>query len=147
MPQVETQAARRRWWRVAFFVAVGVGLAAESIPRPGFWGSYVFDIVGPAWAYIYCRGLYGSPNSRPTWRRCTPEVAAALVLGFCFPLETGQYLGLYHGYFDPYDLLAFVAGVLLPYVADRWLESYGESPLPALGLDPCGDGCEDSRSA
>jgi len=108
---------------VTFFVAVGVGLAAENFPRPGFWGSYVFDIAGPAWAYIYCRGLYRSPNSRPAWRHCTPEVTAALVLGFCLLLETGQYLGLYHGFFDPYDIMAFAAGVLPLYIADVWFGS------------------------
>ena len=42
------------------------------------------------------------------WRQFTPEIAAAFVIGFCFLLEAGQYLGLYHGRFDPYDLVAHV---------------------------------------
>lgn len=98
-----------------------VGLAAETYPRPGFWGSYVFDIAGPVWAYIICRGLhYRRVSPRPLWRHFTPEVAAAFVIGFCFLLEACQYLGLYQGRFDPFDLVAFVAGVSPCYLADKW---------------------------
>ena len=120
-------------WRLTFLVAMVVGLAAENYPRPGFWGSYVFDIAGPVWAYIICRGLHSRPP-RPLWRQFTPEVAAAFLIGFCFLLEGGQYLGLYRGRFDAYDLVAYVAGVLPCYVADKWSaeisEIVGEADRP-----------------
>ena len=58
MPRIDIQVPRFVWWRLTFLVAMVVGLAAENYPRPGFWSSYVFDIAGPVWAYILCRGLY-----------------------------------------------------------------------------------------
>ena len=121
MPPIDIQVPRFGRWRLTFLVAMVVGLAAENYPRPGFSSSYVFDIAGPIRAYIICRGLhYRRLSPRPVWRQFTPEVAAAFVIGFCFLLETGQYLGLYHGRFDPYDLVAYVAGVSPCYLADRW---------------------------
>ena len=114
----DTRISRVRWWSVAFFALVAVGLAAGTFQRPGFWSNYVFDIAGPAGAYILLRGLH-RPTQSVLRGYFTPAVAAALVIGFCFLLETGQYFGLYHGHFDPYDLVAYVSGVLPCYVADK----------------------------
>ena len=98
-----------------------VGLVAESNTRPGFWSSYVFDIAGPVWAYIIVRGLHSRSPTYLMRRYFTPEGAAAFVIGFCFLLEAGQYFGLCQGRFDSYDLVAFMAGALPCYVADKWL--------------------------
>ncbi len=121
MSQPAHRTSRTRGWSVVFVVAFVVGLAAESNPRTGFWGSYVFDIAGPIWAYILVRGLHSSNPTFLLRRHFTPEGAVAFVIGFCFLLELGQYFGLYHGRFDPYDLVAFVAGALPCYIADKYL--------------------------
>ncbi len=121
MPRIDIRAPLFGRWRLTLLAAMVLGFAAENYPRPGFWSSYAFDIAGPAGAYIICRGLhYRRLSPRPVWRKFTPEVAAAFVIGFCFLLEAGQYFGLYHGHFDPYDLVAYVVGVLPCYFVDRW---------------------------
>ena len=99
---------------------VAIGLATELIERPGFWSSYVRDIVGPAAIYILLRRLHRPAKSQALSQNFSPEVAAAVILGICFLIEISQYLDLYEAHFDPYDFVAYVSGVLPCYVADRW---------------------------
>ena len=121
--QIDNRTSDYRVWNVIVFVLAGILLATELMERPGFWSNYARDLVGPPLIYILFRGLHRTKRSRKSPHFRTPNVAAAFVLGFCFVVEAAQYLGLYSAHFDPYDLVAYVSGVLPIYVADRWRQS------------------------
>ena len=112
--------SQHRWWTVTLGVLITIGVATEVIERPGFWSSYVLDIIGPAGIYILRRRLYRREGSFPTSKYFTSEITAVAVIGICFLIEFSQYLGLYDAHFDPYDFVAYLSGVLPCYVADRW---------------------------
>ena len=51
---------------------------------PGFWSSYLLDIVGPAWIYILMRGLVSRTQPAMLGRFLNPEAALVISVGACF---------------------------------------------------------------
>jgi hypothetical protein len=94
--------------------------------RGGFLTSHLADIVVPAWMYITSRGLVTTRRKRlalVAWLGRTPERAALLLFVASALTEISQYFwpqGLFSGRFDPFDILAFAAGLLPCYLADRF---------------------------
>ena len=107
-------------WKIIIVVLGVIGLSTCLIRTPGFWTSYVLDIVGPAWNYVLLRGQYSSSRSFLSLK-LTPETAALLILVICFLIETSQYYELYNAHFDPYDYIAYISALLPCYVIDKWL--------------------------
>jgi len=120
MPQIETPANEVFAWRTVIFALGAVFLATEFIERPGFWSSYMRDLVGPAVFYLLFRGRHRVAGGRVFWGMRTPDHVVAFVLGFCFAVEFAQYAGWLSGRFDVYDLAAYVVGLFPWYLADRW---------------------------
>jgi len=111
-------------WKIALILLGTVGLLSGLIKKPGFWSSYVLDMVGPAWGYILLRVLYTSKSSRFLSLKFTPETAFLSIFSICAVIETSQYFKIYDAHFDPYDYLAY-ASLLLPiYLLDRYLLKY-----------------------
>jgi hypothetical protein len=92
--------------------------------RAGLLTSYGADLTQPAWLYVVARSL--DHPARIGWLRRTlgysPETAAAgLFLGATLT-EFSQLIwphGLFNGVFDPRDLAAYAAGLLLCYLVER----------------------------
>ena len=120
MTQIETPSYEVHVWRTVILALVAVLLATEVLERPGFWSSYARDLVGPAVIYLLFRGRHRASEARVFWGLRTPDRVVAFVLGFCFTVEAAQYFGLVSGRFDPYDLAAYVTGLLPWYLVDRW---------------------------
>ena len=40
------------FWKITLILLCLTGLSTGIFKIPGFWTSYVLDIVGPAWCYI-----------------------------------------------------------------------------------------------
>jgi hypothetical protein len=110
----------RRVWAAALIILCTVGLATGFYPVPGFWSSYVLDIVGPAWNYILIRGLFARNQTTPISGLFTPEVALGFISAVCFLVEAAQFLDLYEAHFDPFDFLAYVSLLVPCYAIDRW---------------------------
>ncbi len=111
-------------WKITLIVLGTIGLLTGLIIKPGFWSSYVLDMVGPAWNYILLRVLYTSKTSAFLSLKFTPETAFLSIFGMCALIETSQYFKIYDAHFDPYDYLAY-ASLLVPiYLLDKWLLNY-----------------------
>jgi len=110
-------------WKISLIVFATLGLLTCFIPYPGFWTSYVLDIVGPAWGYILFRGTYSPGKSSFLAIKFTPEAAVLLVFGICIVIETSQYFQLYDAHFDPYDYVAYFSLLFPCYLADKILEN------------------------
>jgi hypothetical protein len=109
-----------RIWRAAILILGAILLATEVFERPGFWSSYMRDLLGPAVIYLLFRGRHRASEGRVFGGLRTPDRAVVFVLGFCLSAEAAQYFGLYSGHFDLYDLAAYAVGLLPWYAADRW---------------------------
>ena len=105
------------------FAFGAVVIVAEFVQVSGFFGSYMIDIFGPAFVYIYIRGLYSKERRTRFWSFASPEIAAFGILAICSLVEMAQFFRLYNKHYDPYDFIAY-ASLLLPcYGLDRWLLS------------------------
>lgn len=118
------------FWRVAFLLTALTLLATELFQGPGFWGSYVRDVVGPALFYMFFRGLHRPVGPRAAESFFSAGRTALLLFGACLMIEGIQYLEWYSGYFDPYDLVAYGAGILSCYLLDRATSGDGLRPNP-----------------
>jgi hypothetical protein len=119
--RARTHDARAPYWAAALVIFGGAGVLTTVVHRPGFWGGYVLDMVGPAWNYILFRGLFTSYRNTAWTRFFSPTRTLVLFVAFCFVVEAAQYLELYDSTFDPLDLLAYVSLLTPCYVIDRWL--------------------------
>jgi hypothetical protein len=115
------QAGDQEYWRAALITFGTVALASGLVESPGFWSSYLLDVVGPAWIYILIRELFAKTQPAMLARFVSPEGALAIVTVTCFLIEAAQYFRLYEAHFDPLDLVAYVSLAVSWYVADRWL--------------------------
>jgi hypothetical protein len=107
-------------WKIALILLGITGLSSGISHSPGFWTSYVLDMVGPAWNYILIRGIYNSKYTTFFSIKFSPETAAVVIIGICFLIETSQYFKLYEARFDPYDFLAYLSLLLPCYILDKW---------------------------
>lgn len=110
----------RTWKIIVIFLGI-ISLSSGLLKTPGFWSSYLLDIVGPAWGYVLLRAQYKAGDSGFLTIRFSPEGALLTVLIICSAIETAQYFELYEAYFDPFDYLAYISGVLPVYLFDRLL--------------------------
>ena len=109
------------YWKVAIVTFGTISLATGVVRIPGFWSSYVLDIVGPAWNYILMRGLFSRSQPAMLSRFLPPEAILVIIVAVCFLVEAAQYLQLYEAHYDPFDFIAYVSLVVPCYTIDRWL--------------------------
>jgi hypothetical protein len=118
-----------RWWSIASYALLVAFLVAAvlnyfSIPG-GFLTSHCADIAIPAWLYIIYRGLNQPKRTNIIVTRYigkTPETCAVVMFGASAFTEICQYYwprGIFNGYYDPLDILAFAAGVGVCYGFDK----------------------------
>ena len=109
------------YWKAALVTFGTIGLATGAFRIPGFWSSYVLDIVGPAWNYILMRGLFSRTQPAMLSRFLPPEAILVIIVAVCFLIEAAQYLQLYEAHYDPLDFVAYASLVVPCYTIDRWL--------------------------
>ena len=108
------------YWKISHLLLSILSGALAFIDIPGFWSSYLFDVVFPVWLYVSLRSLYREKQAGGPIRPLPPEAALLAILAVgCF-LETSQYFGLYKGHFDPLDYLAYVSVIVPCYLTDKW---------------------------
>jgi len=112
------------FWKIILVLLGSTFLATCVIMVPGFWSSYVLDMVGPAMGYILLRVQYTSKESTFLSFKFSPESAALIIFGVCFVIETSQYFNLYDAHFDPYDYIAYISLLLPCFLIDKWLIKY-----------------------
>lgn len=121
-------AASHRGWRIAYWLLTAgfIGTAALNLLRirAGFFTSHAADLIVPAWLYVVMRGFTGVRHRLSTlrWLGSTPELAAGSLFVASSLTEFSQKLwpeGPFRGTFDPLDLLAYAAGLLVCYAADK----------------------------
>jgi len=108
-----------RIWKVVLIMLGIVSLSSGLVKSPGFWSSYLLDILGPAWGYVLLRTQYIAGDSGFLSIRFSPEMALTVILIICFLIETAQYFEIYDAHFDPYDYLAYISGILPVYLIDK----------------------------
>jgi hypothetical protein len=109
-------------WKAVVIILGFISLSSGLLEAPGFWSSYLLDIAGPAWGYVLLRARYKSGEARFLSIRFNPEGALLTIVIICFVIETAQYFKLYEAYFDPYDYLAYISGILIVYLFDKLLD-------------------------
>ncbi len=112
------------FWKISLIMFGSFVLATCLIRVPGFWSSYVLDMVGPAMGYILLRVQYTSKESTFLSFKFTPELAVLLIFGICFVIETSQYFKFYEARFDPYDYVAYISLLLPCFLIDKRLIYY-----------------------
>ena len=119
----QTTRNQAQFWKVLVILLGIVSLSSGLVKSPGFWSSYLLDIVGPAWGYVLIRAQYKGGSQRFINIRFSAEGAFLLVIGISFGIETLQYFEVYPSTFDPYDLLSYFSGALVVYIMDKILTS------------------------
>ena len=118
------------YWKVTLVTFGTISLATGIIRVPGFWSSYMLDIMGPAWNYILIRGLFSRTQPAMLSRILTPEAALVLIVATCFLVEAAQYLQLYESTYDPFDFVAYVSLIVPCCIIDRRLLKQLSSVAP-----------------
>lgn len=130
-----TAAGPSRRYRVAlnlYFVLVFVGIGGLQMYQvdAGYLTSYGADLLAPPWIYLAMRGDRGQGTRLTRALGVTSPLTRFLfVLGACFLWEwlqrydlSGTPLAITRGHFDPYDMLAYTAGLLVTFgVETLWL--------------------------
>jgi hypothetical protein len=120
---------RAQAWRVAFYLLlvamVGAGMLNVFHVRGSFLTNHLADLAIPAWLYIASRGLHARNPRRTLIRRTvgrSAEFAAVSLFAASAVTEVSQRFwphGVFPGRFDPLDLVAYAAGLLVCYAAER----------------------------
>lgn len=140
-------------WRVAWYALTAAFLLSAALNllhvRGGFLTSHLADVAVPAWLYVHARGLSPAPPPRLLHRLlgATPWQAAALLLAAGAATELSQAVwphGIFAGTFDPFDVVAFAAGLAACMVAD--LATGGDIGCRPGG-GPHGSGITTARTA
>jgi hypothetical protein len=118
--------ARREWklvyWTLmaAFFLTAALNLLHV---RAGFLTSYLADLTVPALLYVVSRGFAtAKPPYLLRWLGRTPERAAGVLFLASVATEVSQIYwprGFFAGRYDPWDIVAYGAGLLACYFFDR----------------------------
>ncbi len=106
------------YWGITFAVCLIAGLSTLLFDPFPFLHGYVLDICGPAWTYILVRGLSREYSEHRWYRIFTPVTTFTIIVVVLYSIEGAQYLKLYNGWYDPWDLAAYVALVLPMFVLD-----------------------------
>jgi len=110
-------------WKIAIILLGIIGLSTGLSNQPGFWTSYVLDMVGPVWNYILIRGQYSAKQTF-LFFKLSPEFALFLIIGICFLIETSQFFKLYKAHFDPWDYLAYISILIPCYLIDKYISRH-----------------------
>ncbi len=110
-----------RFWKIVFLISLFLTAGTVLVEIEGFWSSYLFDIVFPAYLYIYLRGIFQEKHVHQWLRKLSPSMIFAMLIGITFIMEIGQYFGIYKGHYDPIDFLAYVSILGPCYLVDQWL--------------------------
>ena len=108
-------------WLAAAVAAMYPTLGKAFHLYGGVFGSYAADLTFPAWFYIQLRRRPSRLLRRIRWFGKTPELAAGSIFLVGLLSEVSQYYwpkGIFHGTFDPFDIAAYGAGLLVCYGAD-----------------------------
>jgi hypothetical protein len=92
--------------------------------RAGFVTSYLADLTVPALLYVMSRGLVTGKwrNLLMRWLGRTPERAASFFFLASTATEVSQIYwprGFFAGRYDPWDIVAYGAGLLVCYGCDK----------------------------
>ncbi len=118
----------RRAWTVAYWALTAAFLVTAFISmyriRAGFLSNYAADLTCPAWLYLGIRGLHGArgPSRFGQVFGATPERAALVIFAGSALTEISQIWwphGFFRGTYDPYDIVAYAAGVGIPYIVEK----------------------------
>jgi hypothetical protein len=112
------------WTALAgFLVSAALNLARV---RAGFATEHLADVAVPAWLYLTAR----DPRRAGTLIRrslgTSPERAAVLLWAASTATEISQRFrphGPFSGRFDPWDIVAYAAGIVPCYLYDRYVTS------------------------
>ena len=111
-----------RVWKIILIVLGIISLSSGLVKTPGFWSSYLLDIAGPAWGYVLLRAQYKTGDHRFLSFRFSPDLALIGIIVICYLIETAQFINLYDAYFDPFDYLAYISGIIPIYIFDKLLK-------------------------
>lgn len=121
--------ARKMGWKVAYWMLMTAFLTAAALNllqvRAGFFTSHLADLTVPALLYVVTRGLATPDRPRDFVKRAigrTPERAAILLFLASAATEVSQIRwpdGFFRGRYDPWDIVAFGAGLLVCYGIDK----------------------------
>ncbi len=124
----KNQVVSRRWSvaLIVLFFAFSTAAALNFLRvSGGFLTNYCADITGPALFYIIYRERYQlklSNNSIMRYIGATPDTCALVMFTGSTFTEISQYYwpqGIFNGYFDPLDILAFAVSVGACYALDK----------------------------
>jgi hypothetical protein len=104
-----------------WLLVIAIGGAQRSHVRLGFVTDHGADVVCPALLYATARqgrSLLRFVGLRPD----RPAVIAAGIFGLSVGWEFGQKAHWIPGVYDPLDIVAYAAGVGVPFIIDRWLQ-------------------------
>src|SRR5262245_54335446 len=126
MPDDSRKQTRYWWVAYAILFTAFIGAAALNMlrVRGGFATNHLADLTVPALLYIIVRGLH-NPARKTLLKRYfgwKPEVAAFSILAGSVFTEVSQIYwpaGPFAGRYDPYDIVAYVAGVAVCYGFDK----------------------------
>lgn len=117
-------------WRLAYWMLMAAFLLTAALNllhvRAGFLTNHLADLTVPALLYVLSRGLV--PGRRPfllrlmPWLGRTPESAATFFFLASSATELSQLYwprGFFAGRFDPWDIVAYGAGLLACYGCDK----------------------------
>jgi hypothetical protein len=125
--------ARRISWIVAERILLVIWMIAALItmyPRVGkalhlsggFFSSYAADLTFPAWYYIVLRRRPSRQFRVVRWFGSSPELAASSIFVVGVISEVSQIYwpkGIFRGTFDPFDIAAYAAGLMVCYLAEK----------------------------
>jgi hypothetical protein len=104
---------------IAFFLTVALNILRV---RAGFFTSYLADLVVPSLIYLSSRSLgIRQPPPVLAWLGRSPHRAAAVLFVASAATEVSQHYwpqGVFRGRYDPWDIVAFGAGLLVCYLSD-----------------------------
>lgn len=117
-------------WKLAYWLLWAAFLLAASLNllgvRGGFLTNHLADLSVPALLYVVSRGLAsenGPPKLAPMrWIGRTPAIAALTWFAASAASEISQLYwptGFFSGRFDPWDIVAYAAGLLPCYLFDK----------------------------
>jgi hypothetical protein len=123
-------------WRVIYWTLIAAFLLTAALNmlhvRAGFLTNYLADLTVPALLYVVSRRLVSGKlwllPRLMRWIGRTPARAAAVFFLASAATEMSQIFwprGVFAGRFDPWDLVAYSAGLLTCYVLDKMLPQDG----------------------
>ena len=117
-----------RGWSIAYWLLSASLLLTAALNmlhiRAGFVTSYLADLTVPALLYVVSRGLATGKrrNVLMRWLGRTPERAASVFFLASTVTEVSQIYwprGLFRGRYDPWDIVAYGAGLSACYCCEK----------------------------